>query len=91
MAKNQEELTRLKKEYEALTNKLNELNEDKLSSVCAGKSIISIVEELFPLASNYPDVILMMDALDKGDYGLFLMLVQKFKADHPELSYIFED
>lgn len=91
MAKNQEELTRLKKEYEALTTKLNELNEDKLSNVCAGKSIISIVEELFPLALNYPDVILMMDALDKGDYGLFLMLVQKFKTDHPELSYIFED
>ena len=91
MVKTQEELTQLKTECETLTAKLNELSEDALSGVSAGKSIISIMEELLPLTLEYPDVVVMMDALNKGDYGIFLMLLKKFKTAHPELSYIFEE
>ena len=36
MAKTKEELTKLKTEYETLTNKLNELSEDELGYVTGG-------------------------------------------------------
>ena len=39
MAKTQEELTQLKKEYETLNNKLKELTEDELRLVTGGSSL----------------------------------------------------
>lgn len=68
-----------------------ELNENELSNVSAGKSVIAIVEELFPLAPQYPEVIEIMDAYNNGDNRVLLMLLQKFKTAHPELANIFED
>ena len=72
-----------------LTN--DEFEENELSSVSAGKNAIDIMNELLPLALEYPDVVAMMDALNNGDYGLYLMLLQKFRTAHPELSYIFDE
>lgn len=40
MAKTKEELNVLKNEYETLTTKLNELNEDELKQVCGGSETI---------------------------------------------------
>lgn len=39
MAKTQEELTKLKTEYETLSSKLKELNEDELKQVIGGNDI----------------------------------------------------
>ena len=91
MAKTKEELAQLKGEFEDLATRLSELSEDELSSVSAGKNAIDIMNELLPLTLEYPDVVAMMDALNNGDYGLYLMLLQKFRTDHPELSYIFDE
>lgn len=46
MAKTKEELTELKKEYEALSNKLKELSDDELEQVCAGTNIWDIAVKL---------------------------------------------
>ena len=91
MAKTKEELAQLKGEFENLATRLSELSEDELSSVSAGKNAIDIMNELLPLALEYSDVVAMMDALNNGDYGLYLMLLQKFRVAHPELSYIFDE
>ena len=74
-----------------MMNKKLELNEDELSNVIAGKSIIVIMEELFPLASQYPEIIEIINAYEKGDYAMLMMLLQNFKMSHPELASIFED
>ena len=91
MKKTKEELAQLKGEFEDLATRLSELSEDELSSVSAGKNAIDIMNELLPLTLEYPDVVAIMYALNNGDYGLYLMLLQKFRTDHPELSYIFDE
>ena len=56
MAKTQEELIELKKEYETLSNKLKELTEDELSIVVGGQNIgdtTATIEELCELLKNY--------------------------------------
>ena len=68
-----------------------ELNENELSNVSAGKNVITIMEELLPLASKYPEIIEMMDAFENGDYEKLIKMLQKFKIEHPDLVYIFED
>ena len=42
MSKTQEELNTLKQEYESLTKKLKELNEDELKQVTGGEDIIGL-------------------------------------------------
>lgn len=46
MAKSQEELQTLKKEYEDLNNKLKELSEEELKEVCGGVGIWDIAVKL---------------------------------------------
>lgn len=74
-----------------MMNKKLELNEDELSNVNAGKSVIAIVEEMIPLASQYPEIIEIINAYEKGDYAMLMMLLQNFKMSRPELASIFED
>lgn len=45
MAKTNEELNKLKEEYETLTSKLKELNEDELMEVTGGDEYISYPPE----------------------------------------------
>lgn len=55
MAKTKEELNNLKQEYESLTTKLKELNNEELKQVCAGVYIWDIavkLKEEFNIASN---------------------------------------
>lgn len=55
MAKTKEELNNLKQEYESLTTKLKELNNEELKQVCAGVNIWDIavkLKEEFNIASN---------------------------------------
>ena len=55
MAKTKEELNNLKQEYESLTTKLKELNNEELKQVCAGVNIWDIavkLKEEFSIASN---------------------------------------
>lgn len=68
-----------------------ELNENDLSSVYAGKDINTIVSELFPLASQYPEVVEIINAYQKDDYAVALMLIQKIVSSHPELASILND
>lgn len=68
-----------------------ELNEKELSSVSAGKDVNTIVNELMPLASQYPEIIEILEAYNRSDYGTLITLLQKFATSHPELASFFED
>ena len=75
-----------------LENKIKiELNEKELSSVSAGKDVNTIVNELMPLASQYPEIIEILNAYNKGDFGTLLTLLQQFAVSHPELASIFNE
>ena len=67
------------------------LNEEELSNISAGKNVDDIVNELIPLASQYPEIVEIIDAYEKNDYGKLLMLLQEFAIAHPELASIFDD
>ena len=67
------------------------LNEEELSNISAGKNVDDIVNELIPLASQYPEIVEIIDAYEKSDYGKLLMLLQEFAIAHPELASIFDD
>ena len=68
-----------------------ELNEDELSNVVGGNSVVKIMQNLMSLASKYPEIAKIFDAYQKGEYSTFLSLLMQFKMAHPELAYIFED
>ena len=67
------------------------LNEEELSNISAGKDVDNIVNELIPLTSQYPEIVEIIDAYEKNDYGKLLMLLQEFAIAHPELASIFDD
>ena len=53
MTKTKQELEALKNEYETLTNKLKELNEEELKEVCAGVDIWDIAVKLKEKFGNH--------------------------------------
>lgn len=72
---------------------MTEIKETELESIAGGKTVstVDLIKELHNFAKDYPDVIAILDAYEKGDYAKVITLLQKLFVDHPELTYLIKD
>ena len=72
---------------------MTEIKEAELEFIAGGKTVstVDLIKELHNFAKDYPDVIVILDAYEKGDYAKVITLLQKLFVDHPELTYLIKD
>lgn len=72
---------------------MTEIKETELEFIAGGKTVstVDLIKELHNFAKDYPDVIVILDAYEKGDYAKVITLLQKLFVDHPELTYLIKD
>ena len=70
-----------------------EIYDSELDCVVGGKTVstVELIKELHNFAKDYPDVIVILEAYEKGDYAKVITLLQKLFVDHPELTYLIKD